>query len=400
MMNHHQSAPAPGNDPVQSAMRRRSLAKRLARYWRILSEDFPIYIRTRNKKSFAAQAAEIYTLYRLYGYLPYQYLKHGLYRKGFGREIFGYIPPELLHRTRDRANAAGDQRLVRDKLAFEERMASRGIRTARTLFILGRDGIVDRSGNAVPFEAFLRQAATHFLPKGLIVKPKDGGSGSAVFRVEIRDRALLHDGRPLDGQAFADLVFNTNNGHFWNDFLIQEAIVQHPELDRFNASSVNSVRIDTFIDDKGAVRLNAAVLKVGAPGSITDNASRGGYMIGIDLATGKLTGKARTDAKFGGTFHDLQERFGIDPKTFRLPHWPHLLETAKNAADAMRPFRALGWDVAISRGGPVVIETNDDYGVDVLQEMNGGYATRPLGEAYLDHYAKDKTAILAAIGKR
>lgn len=397
-MTRPQDFPASDGEVLRPAGQKRSLAKRLARYKRILTEDFPIYLRTRNKKSLGTQAAEIYMLYRLYRYLPYQYVKHGLYRASFGRELFGYVPPELLHMTRDLANAEGDMRLVRDKLAFEERMAAHGIRTPRTLFILNRNGILDRAGNEVAFETFIRQAATHFLPKGLIVKPRAGGSGSAVFRVEIRDRALFHAGTPLDETAFANLVFNTNNGHFWDEFLIQESIVQHPELDRFNASSVNSVRIDTFIDDQGAVRINAAVLKVGAPGSITDNASRGGCMIGIDLATGKPTGKARVDAKFGGTYYDLAERFGVDRKSFRLPHWPHLLEAVRRAADAVRPFRALGWDVAISRGGPVVIETNDDYGVDVLQEMNGGYATKPLGAAYLDHHAKDKQAILSAIG--
>ncbi len=286
---------------------------------------------------------------------------------------------------------------MQDKLRFEDKLSTAGIPTVRTLFQLCRTGLKDRLGADVGFADFVARIDAMKLAKGIIVKPRAGGSGSAVFKMTVCDGILLHQGRPLGEDDFLALVFTTNNGALWDEFLIQETIAQHAELDRFNETSVNTVRIDTFIDENGGIRFNAAALKIGMPGSITDNVTSGGYMAGIDLQTGKFSSGAKADARFGGQYHDLTVLYGIDPQEFVMPHWDEVIGLARKAAECLLPFRVLGWDIAISKDGPLVIETNFDYGVDVLQELAGGYIDTPLGQAYLNHHAADKAAILQAL---
>lgn len=366
------------------------------RYKRVLTEDFPVYLRARDKKSILRQSIELYRLMRLYRYLPYQYLKHALYSRQVGNEIFRYLPTELLHETRDRANADGDRGRLQDKLQMEDMLIGGGIAGTNTLFRLDREKLMDRDGNMVAFPDFLARVEAMNLPRGIIVKPRSGGSGAAVFKMAVEDGALVHEGETLDLSAFRMLVFTTRFGEFWDEFLIQETIVQHPDLDRFNPTSVNSVRIDSFIGDDGVTRFNAAALKIGPPGSVTDNSTGGGYMAGIDLETGKFSSDAKQEARYGGRYHDLEDLFGIDPQTFVIPFWDEVISTARKAAECMVPFRSLGWDIALSENGPLVIETNYDYGIDVLQEVARGYAEKPLGRAFLDRFP-NRDAVLKAL---
>lgn len=375
----------------------------LRRVHRILSEELPVYFRARDRKPLMTQAADMLHLWRLYRYIPYQYVKHGLFRRAFGAEIARYLPPELLHRTREAANAGGDRNLIQDKLAFEERLALAGIPSARTLYRLKDRLIFDRGGCPATFREFVSGIENLDLPRGIIVKPRGGGSGSAIFRMRVENGRLVHQGTALGEKELFHLVFMTNNGFFWDDFLVQETIVQHADMERFNPTSVNTVRIDTLIGDDGQVRFNAAAIKIGSPGAITDNVANGGVMAGIDLETGRLNRSAKTDAKYGGGYFDLCERYSVSPDTLQIPFWDEVLRVVTKAAEVLLPFRSLGWDIAISRNGPVIIETNYDYGVDVLQEHAGGYLDRPLGRAYIEKFAPNSDTldkVLREVGRQ
>lgn len=353
------------------------------RFKRMLSADFMVYLRASGKKSLPRQVSDIYRLYRAYDHLPYQYLKHGLYLRKFGAEIERYLPTELLHITRDAANADADPAVVEDKLLFERTIRSAGLRSTNSLFLLKRGGITDMAGQAIAYADFVAAIDALTLPDGIIIKPLTGGSGSAVFKLSAAHGQLLHMGRPLDDAEFDRLIFTTNNGHHWPEFVVQETISQHPDLSRFNPTSVNTIRIDTLADAFGHVHFNAAALKVGTRGSIVDNSSAGGYMIAIDLESGRLESDAKRESEFGGQYHDVRQTFDVDPSSFVVPFWIETRAAVQLAAKTLAPYRSLGWDIAITPNGPLVVEANADYGIDVLQELSGGYLQKPLGQEYL-----------------
>lgn len=353
------------------------------RFKRMLTADFMVYLRASGKKSLPRQASDIYRLYRAYNHLPYQYLKHGLYLRRFETGIERYLPTELLHITRDAANAGADPAVVEDKLLFEQTIRSAGLHSTNSLFRLKRGSIADMAGKAIPYAGFVTAIDALHLPDGIIVKPLTGGSGSAVFKLSASRGQLLHEGRPLDESAFDSLIFTTNNGYHWKEFVVQETISQHPDLSRFNPTSVNTIRIDTLVDASGHVHFNAAALKVGTRGSIVDNSSVGGYMIAIDLESGCFKSDAKRESEFGGQYHDIRKTFDVDPSNFAVPFWPEVRDAVGLAAKTLAPFRSLGWDVAITPHGPLIVEANADYGIDVLQELSGGYLAKPLGQEYL-----------------
>ena len=73
-----------------------------------------------------------------------------------------------------------------------------------------------------------------------------------------------------------------------SEFVFQQRVEQHPDLDRLNPSSLNTMRIDTFINKSGHVDIISGFLKMSTNNLPADNNTSGGCGVGIDLDIGKL----------------------------------------------------------------------------------------------------------------
>lgn len=50
-----------------------------------------------------------------------------------------------------------------------------------------------------------------------------------------------------------------------------------------------------------------------------------------------------------------------------MPHWPEVRDLALRAAAAFPWVRFVGWDIAISEGGPVLVEGNERWSTSLIQ---------------------------------
>jgi hypothetical protein len=61
---------------------------------------------------------------------------------------------------------------------------------------------------------------------------------------------------------------------------------------------------------------------------------------------------------------------------FQLPHWAEVRQLALRAAAAFPWTRTIGWDIAISDRGPVLLEGNDRWDPALIQlPASGGLMT-------------------------
>ena len=136
--------------------------------------------------------------------------------------------------------------------------------------------------------------------------------------------------------------------------LLEERVVQHESMARFNPSSVNTIRCITFHTENG-VEIPFCFMRTGRNGAFVDNGGSGGLLIGIDVATGVLN----TDG-----FSEYNERFPIHPDTgipfigSKIPAWEDLIAFCKAAATKHKEVRYLSWDLAYTDNGWIVIEVN------------------------------------------
>lgn len=119
--------------------------------------------------------------------------------------------------------------------------------------------------------------------------------------------------------------------------ILQEAVVQHPDMARMHPDAVNTVRLQTFLTDEGEVIFMGAFARFGRGHAHMDNMKSGGMDVGVDLATGALKARA-VDMK--GNALERHPDSGIPFDGFRIPHWGVCLDLAKRAQAHFSPGTA------------------------------------------------------------
>ncbi|MWW23659.1 sugar-transfer associated ATP-grasp domain-containing protein [Algibacter lectus] len=157
-----------------------------------------------------------------------------------------------------------------------------------------------------------------------------------------------------------------------NSYVHQDYIEQHDSINGIFRNSVNTIRIDTYIDANNEAHVLSALMRFGMGNTFTDNTHTGGFYISLNLESGKLQGVGRQDVVEGGkeVTHHPDSQVALDG--FQIPFHKEAFELALQAVNAM-PNRIVGWDVAITNQGPLLIEGNEVPSLHVTDVACGGY---------------------------
>ena len=203
------------------------------------------------------------------------------------------------------------------------------------------------------------------LPETFVFKPARGsnGDGVAVFQ-RCGDEFTDAAGRVYDAGEMWRLMSSET---FRTGLIIQERLQNHADLDRLTGSQfLQTIRACTFVDATGSARLLHAHLKLTAKGVATDNFGvglGGNLQCCVDLDSG-VPGAAVRLRRCGHGLEQVERHpeTGMAFSEFALPHWRQLGDVVNRAAERFLPVRAIGWDVAITPTGPVVVEGNIWWG--------------------------------------
>lgn len=159
--------------------------------------------------------------------------------------------------------------------------------------------------------------------------------------------------------------------------LLEEEIVQHPQMNTLNASCINTIRMVTLLKN-GEAHLMYSLIRVGSGTGVVDNISSGGMYAPV-WEDGKIAKPAFCDAT--GLYYDKHPITGVSFVGFEVPCYEEAVALVKKASFMIPQVQYVGWDVAISEKGPVLVEGNDMPGYDMCQNYH--------------HLRDDKKGILA-----
>ena len=183
----------------------------------------------------------------------------------------------------------------------------------------------------------------------IFCKPKDSCSGKGIYK-------------SIDINADTDI----NELHKFmidNDLFCEDAIVQHPEMNKLNESSINTIRITTVLKDDVAYAMYA-LLRVGTNNAKVDNVASGGiYTVLSDK--GEIVNPFWSDKTI--KTYEVHPTNGFNMIGFKVPYFNEAIEMCKKAALVEKHIRYIGWDVAITPDGPVLVEGNQLPGYDMPQ---------------------------------
>jgi hypothetical protein len=229
----------------------------------------------------------------------------------------------------------------------------------------GREVIACRS--AVDWTSFKDFARKH---KRVFCKPMRGlqGRGAQLLNIEDDEQA---------GSYFNQLIQN-------GAFIAEELIQQGHELSLFHPQSINTVRVSTF-NIKGQILVNFVFLRMGKGKSVVDNGAAGGLFVRVDYETGITTSGARTE--YSNAIYYQHPDTNVQIIGYQLPQW-NQLKSLVNALASKVSDVLVGWDLAYSNKGWVMVEGNYDGGMIIAQVIDDGL--KPLINSRMDEFFVSK----------
>lgn len=182
------------------------------------------------------------------------------------------------------------------------------------------------------------------LAKGsLFFKPLKGAKGVGAFAAKICTAAHACE-------LFNKLRTDNPEG----EWIVEEMIIQTPEMNQWCSSCVNTVRVPSFLT-KGGFKVFRPSLRVGREGSFVDNVSSGGMGCLIDEKTGIIISDARS--KHGECYSQHPDS-GMKFLGWQIPQWNELLALVEEVHKQFPSQPYIGWDFALSVNGWVLVEAN------------------------------------------
>ena len=157
-------------------------------------------------------------------------------------------------------------------------------------------------------------------------------------------------------------LIDTNDGSFSveeyleanpDGFVAEELINQDETLSRLHPQSVNTLRINT-VNYGSSIEVIWPCLRMGCGDSIVDNAGAGGVFGAVDTATGQIISVSDESCH---TFTNHPDT-GIPLVGFKIPRWQEACELAKHLAGMIPDCHFIGWDLALTEKGWVMVEGN------------------------------------------
>ncbi len=149
----------------------------------------------------------------------------------------------------------------------------------------------------------------------------------------------------VEKKHFASLLDN-----FSNNFVVQDIVVQHSELAKFNSTSVNIIRI-TSLYLKGHVYILGSILRIGPPGSFCDlvnSKDETPRIVAIDN-NGNIHGPAISPVT-------CKKYSNIYGKTIngKIPFYEKIIESIKEQHKKFIHHRIIGWDITIDNNNNII----------------------------------------------
>jgi hypothetical protein len=214
-----------------------------------------------------------------------------------------------------------------DKIAFNKVFAD----------FLKREWLIVTPDNADEVRSFVERLGT------VVAKEPVGQAGTGVHRyhaADIEDWEGFHRGLVVRGEL-----------------LLEEVIVQHPDLAAVCPGTVNTTRVTAFFDGT-RTHILAVAQKFGR-GAVSDQMTYGGFYTMLD-ETGHALGK-------GYDSHDNVHEFHPESRVripdFQLPLYDEVVAFIDKVARVVPQIQYVGWDVVVTPDGPVLVEGNWAAGV-------------------------------------
>jgi len=357
-----------------------SFKSKVYKIWKVLSErksrehyrnlykaEYEYYNAYKNKKSSSVMKKEMKALQKYWGCYPFQYIRYGMYRndcKMSIEEMKDYIPNYFAYYLFFPKIYKDYGVISEDKMLTYQVFESLRIKQPKLLLHYTNGMFYDNRRNFIS-DKIVNELIEQSRAEKLFLKPTTGLGGKGILVFNKKEKFVTEEGDEIS----ARFIQNTLGQH--ENYLLQEGVQQHEELNKIYPHSVNTFRVNTMIVD-GKAKILFSFLRMGRGGGQLDNASLKGFVCRVDQESGEFA-SVGTSKLF--TKIDKHPDTNFQFKGYTFPYWEEVKQFVLIAANKLENIGCAGWDVAYSTDGPQIIEINAGAGLQSLQDNYGGVRT-------------------------
>lgn len=299
-----------------------------------------------------------------FGATPAGYFQYRLYERP-RREWPDFIFPQeasvwLNHPARP-AGTAGRAALA-DKAGFAAALAARGLSAVPTLRRVERGATVPETELFAGRSLFLKPNSAHAMRGCLELRHNATTDGYLLLGLDLAGQPCEHAGRPAITASLTELFSR-------EAYLLQPVLANHPDLRATLAvERLVTLRVVT-VRTADAAALLYAVLEV------PEHDTGTWQFANVDVAAGMIEPSRNPWSTLASRPDLLAPALGTG-----VPAWPRCRELALAAHQLSPDVPMVGWDLAVTPDGPVLIEGNPGWNVLPPQAVSGVPLLRRLAE--------------------
>lgn len=300
-----------------------------------------------NDVSWQRQWMDLIVLGCAYGLPPLAYYRYRLFLPENRAQLGDYVYDHEIQSLFPYFNGYRIDPAVDDKRLFAERCTDANLACATTL-AWGDGGKVRWVQDVWP-------------PCDLVSKPISGyrGEGVVLWRRSEAGYCPVGSATPLGQMELLQYLSSAPTGQAW---LLQPMLLNHPLIADLSPAPLITLRLVTAYDGRGNAGVIAAVLKMPVGHQLINNHGIGSA---VDLCSGVLG--------LAFPYRSLHPGFECHPTTGAqvagriLPDWDDAKRLALSAHRHFPSMLMLGWDIALTATGPVLLEANVGWDVAMPQ---------------------------------
>lgn len=252
------------------------------------------------------------------------------------------------------------RRILNDKAAFFRHCEAAGVASIPSLMVVHGDGRIER----------LSEFAGDLPSLDIFFKPSQGRGGRGC------ERWLLQpDGGYVDQHgtrlAESELLAHIKHRAAREPIIVQQALFGHTDLRDLSINVLTTCRVMSIKNETGGYEVTHAVFKSSTqPKSVVDNFHKGGIVSAVDIATGRLGPASDAGTKKPCVWFDQHPTTDAQITGRQLPFWQETKALLCRGHAAFPDRITVGWDVAITDRGPVIVEGNVQSGCDMIQRTH------------------------------
>lgn len=182
----------------------------------------------------------------------------------------------------------------------------------------------------------------------IIYKPLRGGQGIGI--------------KVFDKKEYPDMNKMLLEIQSLPEGIVEEWILQDERMSMLYPDAVNPIRVQSLRTDN--VHIIAATITIANDTNIANASGQKAIFALVDVNNGVVI----TDGyDYNGNSYITHPMTGVEIKGFDIPRWDEVKCLVKEASNKIKNVRYIGWDIAISKSGPIIIEANNDPGYTAYQ---------------------------------